>query len=114
MLYRSDLTKRLTKWAIELSEFEVPFEVKKELKAQLFVDFFREMTVTLGRTWVVFIDESSNIHGSGTRFIMENNGGLMIKFSLRFKFPNTNNQAEYEIVMPGIPLAEEVGHNSSN
>lgn len=33
VLYNSGFTKRLTKWALELYEFEVSFEERKVLKA---------------------------------------------------------------------------------
>lgn len=39
---------------------------------------------------------------------MENNCGLMIEVSLRFEFLTTNNQVEYNVVMVGITLIEEV------
>lgn len=32
----------------------------------------------------------------------------MIEVSLRFKFPTTNNQVEYEEVIAGVSLVEEI------
>lgn len=59
VLFRPDLTERMTKWSIELSEFDIMFEEKKALKAQTFTNFQAEFTPpTL--IWVVFKDESSN------------------------------------------------------
>lgn len=64
---------------------------------------------TSDNAWVFFIDDSSNFRGSGERDILENNCGLMIAISLRLEFLTTNNQAEYEAVITGISLFEEIG-----
>lgn len=58
-----------------------------------------------GRTWVVFTYGPSNSCGRGERVIIENNFRLVIEVSLRFEFPTTNNQAEYEALIVGIMLA---------
>lgn len=82
------------KWAIELLEFEVSFEVKKALKSHILSHFMAEMTLVpleSDSTWVVFTDSSSNNLGSGTGVILENGSGMVVEFSLRFKFPTTNN-----------------------
>lgn len=60
-------------------------------------------------TWVVFTDGSSNSRGSGADIILENIYGLRVEVSLRFEFPTTNNQANYETVILRITLAEEMG-----
>lgn len=111
-LYRPDLVGRLMKWEIDLFELKISFEPRKALKAQLFAKFLAEMTVMPYkpyRTWVVFTYISSNSRGSGDGVIRENNCRLIIEVSLRFEISTTNNQAEYEAVIEGITLSEEVG-----
>ncbi|KAI5442710.1 hypothetical protein KIW84_011663 [Lathyrus oleraceus] len=39
-----NLRRNLTKWAIELSKFEVSFKARKILKAYLFIDFLAKIT----------------------------------------------------------------------
>jgi hypothetical protein len=59
---------RMLKWSLELSEFDIRYESKKALKAQVLVDFIAEMTlsVTSGKNeWIIFVDGSSNSKGSG-------------------------------------------------
>lgn len=62
-----------------------------------------------GRTWTMFTYGSSNNCGSGEGVILKNNSGLMIEVSLCFEFLTTKNHVEYEAVIEGITLAEEVG-----
>lgn len=57
---------------------------------------------------MVSIDRSSNNRGSEVEVILENNCGLMIEVSLRFEFPTTNNQPEYEAVTVVITIVDEV------
>lgn len=51
MLY---LVGRLAKWYIEMSKFDILFDPRKLLKAQVFADFIVEMTLAgfeLASTW---------------------------------------------------------------
>ena len=41
--------------------------------------------------------------------IIESDQGTQIKLSLKFGFPVSNNQAEYEALLAGLKLAMEVG-----
>lgn len=112
MLYQPGLAERLMKWTIELSEFEISLEVRKTLKTQIFTDFLNKMSVvpsTSDHTWVVFTDGSSNSPISRAWVILENKFRLVVEVSLRFKFLGTNNQVEYEELVVGISLIEEVG-----
>lgn len=44
ILHRPDLAGRLTKWPIEMSEFDVAYKSRKALKAQQLTDFIVEIT----------------------------------------------------------------------
>nr|KYP34199.1 hypothetical protein KK1_044874 [Cajanus cajan] len=55
------------------------------------------------------VDGSSNIHGSGAGKILEGPIGLVLEQSLQFAFKASNNQAEYEALLEGLRLAQEVG-----
>lgn len=49
-------------WSIDIYEFDVFFESRKAVKAQLFVDFIAELTIGMTKvahTWVVFTSGSS-------------------------------------------------------
>lgn len=48
------------KWSLELPEFDIHYESRKALKAQVFAEFLAEMTFpTVDNTeeWTVFIDK---------------------------------------------------------
>jgi len=44
ILGRPDVAGRMMKWSLELSEFDIHYESRKALKAQVFADFLVEMT----------------------------------------------------------------------
>ncbi|XLT39608.1 hypothetical protein HN873_070900, partial [Arachis hypogaea] len=59
--------------------------------------------------WELYVDGSSNKTGSGAGIILVDKRGTQIEVSLRFEFPASNNQAEYEALIAGLKLAKEVG-----
>jgi len=49
----------MMKWSLELSEFDIHYESRKALKAQVFVDFLAKMTFPTEEKkeeWTVFVD----------------------------------------------------------
>lgn len=44
MLHKSKASGRLVKWAIEISEFDINYRPRAEIKAQAFADFLAEFT----------------------------------------------------------------------
>nr|XP_029153190.1 disease resistance protein RPP2B-like [Arachis hypogaea] len=60
-------------------------------------------------TWKLYVDGFSNKIGSGAGIILVNQEKTQIEVSLKFEFPASNNQAEYEALIAGLKLAEEVG-----
>ncbi|CAJ2637946.1 unnamed protein product [Trifolium pratense] len=111
LLARPDMTGRMLKWSLELSEFEIFFESRKALKAQVLADFIAEMTTPSTpdkNKWTIFVDGSSNPQGSGAGIILESGEGVLIEVSLELAFPTTNNQAEYEAFLAGLRLAQDM------
>jgi ribonuclease HI len=41
--------------------------------------------------------------------LIENDEGVTVEYSLKFEFPTSNNQAEYEACLAGISAAKELG-----
>ncbi|GAU43325.1 hypothetical protein TSUD_390240 [Trifolium subterraneum] len=112
LLARPDMVGRMLKWSLELAEFDISFESRKTLKAQVLVDFVAEMTTSTTsekNKWTIFVDGSSNSQGSGADIILENGDGVLIEVSLELSFPMTNNQDEYEAFLAGLRLAEDIG-----
>ncbi|GAU50258.1 hypothetical protein TSUD_409040 [Trifolium subterraneum] len=112
LLARPYMVGRMLKWSLELAEFDISFESRKTLKAQVLADFVAEMTTSTTsekNKWTIFVDGSSNSQGSGAGIILKNGDGVLIEVSLRLSFPTTNNQAEYEAFLVGLRLAEDLG-----
>nr|GEY18128.1 hypothetical protein [Tanacetum cinerariifolium] len=62
--------------------------------------------------WTLFTDGSSCIDGSGASRILTNLEGTEFTYALRFRFDATNNEAEYEALLAGLRIAEQMERNS--
>jgi len=96
------------KWSLELSEFDIHYESRKVLKAQVFADFPAEMTFPEKQNtkeWTVFVDGSSNSKGSGAGVIVDNNEGIVVEISLGLSFPVTKNTTEYKAFLARLRIA---------
>ena len=107
------MADRMLKWSLELSEFDIQYERKKDLKAQALVDFVAEMTLPTdpdgSRCWTIFVDGASSATGNGAGIILENEEGTLVEVSLALSFPTFNNQAKYEAFLTGLRLAKDLG-----
>jgi len=118
ILQKPEVSERLVKWAIELSEYDISFEPRDPIKAQVLSDFLAELTSSpmqkeeLEASWILSVDGATNSKGSGAGIILEDPQGALIEQSLHFAFRASNNQAEYEALIAGMLLAKELGiHN---
>ncbi|XP_022843448.1 uncharacterized protein LOC111367003 [Olea europaea var. sylvestris] len=108
ILHQLKTSARLLKWAIELSEFDIKFRPRTAIKVQALGDFIPELTIPLEHLpgeqadWKIFVDGSSNDEGSMVGIIIIGPNGEELEYSLRFEFPTTNNDAEYEAVIMGL------------
>nr|XP_027082689.1 uncharacterized protein LOC113705025 [Coffea arabica] len=127
VLSRPEASGRLTKWAIELGEYDLSYEPRKAIKAQALADFLAELTfdevhvATSATTqaptpttpeiqrWTLHVDGSSNSGGSGAGLLLEDPQGEVCSYALRFDFAASNNEAEYEAVIAGLQLARRLG-----
>ncbi|XP_015950200.1 uncharacterized protein LOC107475065 [Arachis duranensis] len=111
VLQKPDLAGRMLAWSIELSQFDIKFEPRYAIKAQAMTDFITEMTPgdSTPESWKLHVNGSSNITSGGAGVILESQNGVVIKQSVRYEFPVSNNQAEYEALLAGLALAREVG-----
>ncbi|XP_073153270.1 uncharacterized protein [Henckelia pumila] len=60
-------------------------------------------------TWMVYVDGSSTSTGSGAGIVVESPKGDKFQYAIKFLFPATNNEAEYESFIMRIKLALSVG-----
>ncbi|GJW80955.1 reverse transcriptase domain-containing protein [Tanacetum coccineum] len=59
--------------------------------------------------WILFTDGSSCLEGSGARLILINLEGVEFTYALRFEFNASSKEAEYETLMAGLRIAEQMG-----
>ncbi|KAK0579619.1 hypothetical protein LWI29_028816 [Acer saccharum] len=83
ILQKPEVSGRLTKWAIELSEFDVEYLLRTAIKAQAVAEF-TEPSIEVARMmveqnkkvfkWQLHVDGSSNTHGSGAGVVVSTRG----------------------------------------
>nr|XP_025647635.1 uncharacterized protein LOC112742611 [Arachis hypogaea] len=111
VLQKPDLAGRMLAWSIKLSQFDIKFKPRYAIKAQAMADFIAKMTPgdSTPESWKLHVDSSSNTTSGGTGVILESQNGVVIEQSVRYEFPVSNNQAEYEALLASLSLAREVG-----
>ncbi|XP_057746752.1 uncharacterized protein LOC130966021 [Arachis stenosperma] len=113
VLQKPDLAGRMMTWSIELSQYDIWYEPRQAIKAQAMADFLVEVTgdpgKDMGTRWKLHVDGASNQTFGGAGIILESPIGVIYEQSIRFEFPISNNQAEYEALIGGLALAAEVG-----
>ena len=118
VLHKPEVSGRLMKWAIELSEFDIRYKPKTGIKGQVLADFVMEFTpIELAEPtrseddlpiWKLSVDGASNAQGSGAGLILTSPEGIDIEHALLFVFHASNNEAEYEAVIAGLNLAHSL------
>ncbi|KAL0396512.1 UNVERIFIED_CONTAM: Gag-Pol polyprotein [Sesamum calycinum] len=75
VLAEPNISGRMVKWAVELSEYGIEYHPRLAIKAQALVDFVVEMSIEEGehkqQWWKLFVDRSSTLQGSGAGVILE-------------------------------------------
>jgi hypothetical protein len=99
-------------WAVGLSQYDISYEPRQAIKAQVLAEFLVEMThpgYQNSGSWTIYVDAFSNTKGCGAGILIENEQGVEVEYSLKFEFPTSNNQVEYEACLAVIRAAKELG-----
>ena len=80
ILNKPETSRRLMKWAIELSEFDIRYKPRIVVKGQILADFIIEFTPAQSieatqlaldlPIWKLSVDEAANAQGSGAELIL--------------------------------------------
>ena len=122
ILHKPETSRRLIKWAIELSEFDIRYKPRTAVKGKVLEDFIMEFTPSntpaqpIETTqlaldlpiWRLSVDGATNSQGSGAGLILTSLDGIDMEYTLRFEFQASNNEAEYEAVIVGLNLAHSM------
>ena len=120
LMNKLEATGRLIQWVIELSEFDVKYQLRNAVKAQALAYFIAEFTPGHGdlderednKTWVVRVDGSSTLHAGGIGVVLKSPEADTLKRKVCLYYQTTNNEAEYEALLKGLELAKSVGAES--
>nr|GEV30661.1 reverse transcriptase domain-containing protein [Tanacetum cinerariifolium] len=96
MLSSLEVAGRLLKSRFELEGHDIHYRPRTSVKGQFLADFIVE-------------HGSSCIDGSRASLIITNPKGMEFTYALRFRFRATNNEAEYEALIAGLRIAEQIG-----
>ncbi|GJW29257.1 reverse transcriptase domain-containing protein [Tanacetum coccineum] len=121
LLTKSEISGRMLKWKFELEGYDIQYRPRTSIKGQILADFIVERPdeespdelmaepEELPEPWTLFTDGSSCIDGSGAGLILTNPEGVEFTYAMRFGFEATNNEAEYEALIAGLRIAEQMG-----
>ncbi|GJY09714.1 reverse transcriptase domain-containing protein [Tanacetum coccineum] len=121
LLSNSEITGRMLKWKFELEGYDIQYRPRISIKGQILADFIVERPEEespdelmaepeeLPEPWTLFTDGSSCIDGSRAGLILTNPEGVEFTYAMRFRFEATNNEAEYEALIAGLWIAEQMG-----
>ncbi|XP_058216794.1 uncharacterized protein LOC131327665 [Rhododendron vialii] len=127
---KADLCNRVSKWAVELANFDICFEPQTAIKGQILADFITKLTpddtdslntrsppqpitkhkispkpwhLFQGDIWHLHVVEVSNSNKAGV--ILVSPCGTLHESFISIDFPATNNEAEYEAFLAGLRSA---------
>ena len=111
----------MTKWAIELREFDILYHPRTSLKGQAMANFITEFTegeiISLDPKkehqdkWSLYINGSSSKLRCGEGFIAITLDNVEIRCTLRYGFNATNNDTWYKALLVGLRLVRALDAN---
>lgn len=111
-----EFSGRITKWTVELVEYDPIYKRSTAIKSQVLVDFIAEWTPTKKSAipedqeyWTLFTDREWGMHGAGASTVLISPTDSKLTYVVRFNFSSTNNIVEYEGVMLGLRKAKALG-----
>ncbi|XP_024009744.1 uncharacterized protein LOC112084676 [Eutrema salsugineum] len=108
-------SRRIAKWVVELTEYDIEYRNKTSAKSQVLADFLVELPPELIQTdlpdekWSLYVDGSSSSRGAGIGIRLESPTKEILEQSFRLEFPASNNEAEYKVLLAGLRLAQGIG-----
>ena len=110
VLQKPDVSGRLMKWSIELTQYDIRFSPRPAIKGQAVADFIAEFTYRPVDfpIWDMYVDGAVNEKGSGVGIALSSPEGDKVKFALKFDFNASNNEAEYEAMIHGLQIAKDL------
>ena len=113
-IHKPDLSGRMARWAIELSEYGIQYKPRLSKKGQVLTDFLVELPQPNTRSnsegwWTLYVDGASRQSGANIGLQLTSPAGERIEQAVRLGFDASNNESEYEALIAGVELALAVG-----
>ncbi|XP_071739398.1 uncharacterized protein [Rutidosis leptorrhynchoides] len=118
VLYIPENSGRMAKWAIELGEHEISFTPISAMKGHVLAYYLTETARDIEisheskeippppkQLWKMHTDGKCGLEGAEAGIVLKSPEGEEYTFALRFSFPVTNNEAEYEALLSGMCVA---------
>ena len=109
-IHKTDLSRRMAQWALELREFSIQYKPRLAIKGQVLADFLAEIPqqdADHGNIdwWILSVDGAFRKIGAGVGLQLKAPTVERIEQAIRLNFLVSNNEAEYKAILIGIDLA---------
>ena len=116
-IHKPDLSKRMARWAMQLSEYGIQYKPRLLKKGQVLANFIVEIPqpdthLDEKGWWTLCVDGASRQSGADIGLQLTSPTGEKIEQAVRLGFDASNNESEYEAMIAGVELALTVGANS--
>ncbi|GJS89238.1 putative ribonuclease H-like domain-containing protein [Tanacetum coccineum] len=98
VLLNHEYAGRMSKWAIELSEYEITFRPRKLIKGKIMEDFFAEV----GTLSTITTSKKSTMAG----LVLRSPPGHDVTYAFKFEFDASNNESNYKALLAGLRIAK--------
>ena len=103
-IHKPDLSGRMDRWAIELSEYDIQYKPRLSKKGQVLVNFIAKLPRLETRPdsldwWTLNIDGASRQTGASIGLQLKSPSGDKIEQAIRLRFSASNNESEYEAIL---------------
>ena len=112
-IHKPDLSRRMTRWEIELSEFGIQYKPRLAKKGQVLANFLAEipqsgMSLDSLNWWTLNVDGVSRQTEAKIGLQLKSPTWEKIEQAIYLGFNTSNNESEYETILVGIELAATV------
>ena len=109
-IHKLDLSGRMVRWALELSEYNISYKPRLAKKGQVLADFLAEVPQPETRSassnwWILSKDGASRQIGADIGLQLKSPSGDKIEQAIRLSYSASNNESVYEAILAGIELA---------